>query len=230
MKKLSLIVFICAIMFLFIPVKSIGQGDFSKAFGVSLKASTNGIGGDVVYNFHKRMSIRLGFEKLSYSTSYEFEEQDVSYDALIDFKTGSTSLLFDFYLVRGVFLTAGAGLNLFHVDVDGEPVAPMPFGDIEITPEMIGDFNLQVDPSNKISPYLGIGFGRTLGIKKRFSAAFEIGTYFQGPVDLTFESTGLLSPTSNPEHGQEQLLERQLDQYTMYPVIRLSFSYRIINL
>ena len=230
MKKLSSIVFICAITFLFISVKSNGQGDFSKAIGVSLKASTNGIGGDVVYNFHKKMSIRLGYEKFSFNISQNFEEGDINYDASIDFKTGSLSLLYDYYLLKGVFVTAGFGLNLFHVDVDGKAASAMPFGDISIPEEMIGDFNIQIDPSNKISPYIGIGFGRTLGLKKRFSAAFEIGAYNMGPIDLTIESTGLLSPTSNPEHGQEQLLERQIDQYTWFPVIKLSFSYRFINL
>lgn len=205
------------------------QGDFSPAFGIAVKASTNGFGGDIVYNFHKRMSLRLGFEKLSYNTTVNFEEQNISYDAIIDFSTGSTSLLYDFYLTRGIFLTAGAGLNLFHVDVDGAAASSFPFGDIEISPEMIGDFIIQVDPSNKISPYLGIGFGRTLGLKKKLSAAFEIGGFYQGPIDLTINSTGLLSPTSNPDHGQEEKLEHQLDQYTWWPVLKLSISYRIVN-
>jgi len=205
------------------------QGDFSPALGIAFKASTNGLGGDIVYNFHKRMSIRLGYEKLGYNTTVNFEEQDISYDAVIDFATGSTSLLYDLYLARGIFVTAGAGLNLFHVDVDGSAASAMPFGDIEISPEMIGDFDIMVDPSNKISPYVGIGFGRTLGLRKKLSAAFEIGGFYQGPIDLTIDATGLLTPTSNPAHKQAEKLEHQFDQYKWWPVLKLSISYRIMN-
>ena len=229
MKRIVNILFIAVVLTSSINMKVRAQEDFTKAFGVALKASTNGIGGDFVFNFHKRMSLRLGYEGLSYSTTYNFTEQDISYDALIDFKTGSTSLLFDFYLSRGIFLTAGAGVNAFHVDVDGEAASTFPFGDIEISQDMIGDFNIQVDPGNKISPYIGIGFGRTLGLNKNLAAAFEIGGIYQGPIDLTINSTGLLSPTSNPDHGQEQKLEHQIDQYKWWPVLKLSISYRIVN-
>ena len=116
MKKFITILFVGVVLISSTSQKVRAQGDFSPAFGIAFKASTNGLGGDIVYNFHKRMSLRLGYEKLGYGTTINFEEQDISYDAEIDFATGSTSLLCDFYLLRGIFLTAGAGLNLFHVD------------------------------------------------------------------------------------------------------------------
>ena len=182
MKKLLGILFVCAIFFFITPLKSIAQGNFSQALGISLKASTNGIGGDVIYNFHPKMTLRLGYETLGFNTEFNFEEQNIEYAAIVDLKTGGLSLLYDFYLLKGVFVTGGVVLNTFQADFDGEAESSFPFGDIEIPKEMIGDFNFIVDPATKVSPYIGIGFGRTLGLKKRFSAAFEIGSYYIGPV------------------------------------------------
>ena len=205
------------------------DSEFSPGLGLGLKASTIGIGADLVYNFSPKFAFRLGFERLGYSTSILFEEQGISYDADISFRAGSISLLADFYLGKYVFLSAGAGYNLLRLQFDGEAAGPFPFGDIEIPKEMIGDFSMQLDPSFKVSPYVGIGFGRTIAYDSRIGFAFEVGTFYQGVPNLTIESTGLLSPTSNPDHGQEETLENQIRQYTMYPVLKLSLSYKIIS-
>ncbi|TSA31564.1 MAG: hypothetical protein D4R64_17850 [Porphyromonadaceae bacterium] len=202
---------------------------FSPGIGLALIASTNGLGGDAVYNFHKRMSIRLGFETLGAKKDFIFKENAVTYAANVSFKTGSISLLFDYYLANHIFLSAGAGYNLFHVEFDGQADSYLQFGDIQIPKEKIGTFNFLVDPSLKISPYLGIGFGRTLGLKKKVGFAFELGGFYQGSPDITIVSSGLLSPTSNPDQQQAEKLEGQINQYSIYPVVKLSLSYKIVT-
>ncbi len=206
------------------------QSKYSPGIGIGLKSSTNGLGADLIYNISPQIGVRLGFEKIGFSKRIEFNEQGISYNADIAFSVGSISLLADFYLGKYVFISAGAGYNLFHLQFDGEAGSSLSFGDIEITKEMIGDFSMQIDPSLKVSPYVGLGFGRTLGFDKRVGFAFEIGTFYQGAPDLTIESTGLLSPTSNPNHGQEILLEHAIRRYTMYPVMKLSLSFKILSL
>ncbi len=201
----------------------------SSGLGIGLKASTNGLGADVIYSISPQIAARLGFEKFTYSTNIPFEEQGISYDADVTFSTGSISLLADFYLLKWFFISVGAGYNLFELTLDGRASKPFPFGDIEIPIDRIGDFFMQVNPTYKISPYAGIGFGRTIGFNKNLGLAFELGTYFQGAPDLTIESSGLLSPTSNPDHGQELRLENHISQYTMYPVVRLSINYKILS-
>jgi hypothetical protein len=207
----------------------LAQKSFSPAVGVALKASTNGLGVDAVYNFHNKMDIRLGFEKLGIKTNFTFEEEAVEYATNVSFKTGSISLLFDYYLANHVFLTAGVGWNLFQVVIDGEAASFLQFGDIRIPKEKIGTFNFQVDPSLNISPYAGIGFGRTLGLKKKIGCAFELGVFYQGSPDISIQSTGLLSPTSYPDQKQAARLEQQINQYSIYPVLRLSVSYKIVS-
>jgi hypothetical protein len=199
----------------------------AKGVGITLKASTNGIGADVVYNFHPRMDVRLGYEKLHLKTDFTFTEEKVDYDATTNYNAGSLSLLFDYYLWNQLFLCAGAGWNMFRGTVDGKAGSALQYGDIEIPKEKIGTFDFQIDPSLKISPYFGIGFGRTLGLKKKVGFAFEIGGYYQGSPDLTVASTGLLSPTSNSDQQHEARLEKQVSQYSVYPVLKFSLSYKI---
>lgn len=224
------VVLISSIFFMFfVSLNCWAQNnDFSgKEIGLALKASTNGFGGDVVFNFHKRMDVRLGYEQLHFKTTFSFSEKSVEYDADTDYKTGSLSLLFDYHLAKHVFLTAGVGYNMFHGVVDGKATSDLEYGDIMISKDKIGTFEFQIDPSMKISPYLGIGFGRTLGLAKRVGFAIEIGGYYQGSPDLTITSTGLLSPTSNPDQQQEARLEKQVSQYTVYPVMKFSLSYKL---
>lgn len=199
----------------------------AKGVGIALKSSTNGIGGDVVFNFHPRMNVRLGYEKLHLKTDFTFTEEKVDYDATANYNAGSLSLLFDYYLWNHLFLCAGAGWNMFQGTVDGKAASALQYGDIQIPKEKIGTFDFQIDPSLKISPYFGIGFGRTLGLKKKVGFAFEIGGYYQGSPDLTVASTGLLSPTSNPDQQHEARLEKQISQYSVYPVLKFSLSYKI---
>lgn len=205
------------------------QKPFAPGAGLALKISTNGFGADAVYNFHQKMGIRLGFEKSGFKTDFHFQEESIEYVAKLDLNTGSVSLLFDYYLLDKIFLSAGAGWNLFRAAVDGEAAGAVQFGDVMIPKEKIGTFNFLIEPSLKLSPYAGVGFGRTLGLNKKVGFAFEMGGFFQGSPDITINSSGLLSPTSNPDQQQELKLEKQIKQYSIYPVLKFSLSYKIIS-
>ncbi|MCX6227311.1 MAG: hypothetical protein NTV01_21625 [Bacteroidia bacterium] len=207
----------------------LAQKAFSPGIGLALKASTNGLGVDAVYNFFDKMSVRLGFERLGLKTNFPFTEESVDYTANVIFKTGSISLLYSYHVADNVFFTAGAGWNLFRTKIGGHATSNMQFGDIQIPKERIGTFNYQIDPSWKVSPYLGVGFGRTLGTEKKVAYAFELGGFYQGAPDISIKSDGLLSPTSNPDQKHEIKLEKQINQYSIYPVLKFSLSYKIVS-
>ena len=219
----------CLLLLAAIPFTASAQTPSSKGFGLALKASTNGLGADAVLSFHKNLIVRLGYEKLGINRDFNFSENDVNYGANVDFTTGSASVLLDFYPVRYFFLTAGLGWNLFHAEVDGQATGSLQWGDIQIPAEQIGHFNFQVDPSLHLSPYAGIGIGRTLGLNRRVGFAFELGGFYQGSPDITITSDGMLSPSSNPDQGHEARLERQISQYSIYPVARISLSFKLFK-
>lgn len=200
-----------------------------KGIGLALKGSTMGYGGDLVFKFHNRMSARIGYDQLKLGPyDYDFEEADISFTANINGETGSITALYDYYLAKSIFISAGAGINNFKVDAIGKATEDMPWGDITIPKEKIGDFNVMIEPGLKVSPYLGIGFGKTLS-SKTVGLAFEIGCYYMGGPQFTVESTGLIAPTSDPQNGQQELYESQTSQYYLYPVVKLSLSFKTFS-
>jgi len=201
----------------------------NMSIGVALKGSTMGVGGDVVFQFHEKMTVRLGYDAFNRDFPLSFEEQDITYDANVNFKTGSVTALYDYYLLKYIFVSAGLGLNNFHVNAIGAAKDDLPYGDITIPAEKIGNFEFDIEPSMRISPYLGLGFGRTLGKEKKLGFGFELGAYYMGSPDITIVSSGLIAPTSNPDQGQEALFEKQFSQYNMYPVMKFSLSYKIYS-
>jgi len=223
MKKIAIIL---AFLVLIIFKQGFAQ---NMNLGVAIKGSTMGLGGDVVFQFHERMDARLGFDYLQYSTQKDFSESDITYLADITAKTGSVTALYDFYILKYIFVAAGFGLNNFNINATGKAINGYPYGDIVIAADKIGDFEFDIAPSMRISPYLGVGFGRALGKDSKLGFGFELGSYYQGSPDLTIVTTGLISPTSNPDHGQEKLFESQISQYYLYPIVKFSLSYKIIS-
>ena len=201
-----------------------------RNLGVALKGSTMGYGGDAVFQFNKRMTARLGYDNLKMNFPFDFEESDISYSANADVKTGSLTALYDYYLARNVFVSTGVALNNFDFNTNGAPTEDMPWGDITIPADKIGTFEYDVRPSWRLSPYLGVGFGRTISADKLVAFCVELGAFYQGSPDIAIKSTGLLSPTSNPERGQAALLESQLSQYYLYPYLKFSLSFNILSL
>lgn len=215
------------IILLFLPSASFPQNDIRPGIGIVVKASTNGLGGDILYSFNNKLNLRAGGEVFKYDRDIGFSENDIDYEAVVEARVGSISLLLDYVPLSWFFISGGAGYNLFHGDVNGNAASGMPFGDIVIPEEKIGTFEFDLDPGWKVSPYLGIGFGTIYNREKRLGFAFELGSFYQGKPDIGIQTDGLLSPTSNPDQGQESRLERQIDQYYLYPVIKFSLSVRI---
>jgi hypothetical protein len=207
----------------------LAQPGSKPAFGAAIKVSTNGPGGDLVYRYNEKVGFRLGFDRLGFKRAFTFEENAVDYAADLQLRTGGLALLADYYLASKVFISAGAAWNLFSAKISGHAAGPLQFGDIQIPADKIGSFDFVIKPSWKVSPYLGIGFGRTLNFGKRVGFAFELGAFYQGPPDIAIASDKLLSPTSNPDHRQSEKLERQISQYSVYPVMKFSLSYRITS-
>lgn len=201
-----------------------------KNIGLALKGSTMGYGGDAVFQFNKRMTARLGYDNLDMNFPFDFEESDISYSANANVKTGALSALYDYYLAKSFFVTTGVALNNFNVDTKGEPNKDMPYGDITIPADKIGTFEYDVRPSWRLSPYLGVGFGHTLSQDKLVAFCVELGAFYQGSPDISIKTDGLLSPTSNPDRGQEALMESQVSQYYLYPYLKFSLSFNLFSL
>lgn len=216
-----------SIFMLFVSNVALSQ---TISVGIAPKASTMGLGGDIILQFRHNMSVRAGFDKMGYSFPYDFNQENIEYHSINDLKTGSLSALLDIQLVPLFFVTTGLAVNNLHLVSTGNAKNAFEYGDITISPEKIGTFTVEVRPGLRISPYAGIGFGRTLSAKSRVGFAFEIGTYYMGSPKVSIEADGLISPTANPDHGQAEIFENQLSQYYLYPILRMSVNFKIIDI
>jgi hypothetical protein len=198
-----------------------------KGLFIGGQASTNGLGFNLRYVFGKRVTIKSGVESLNLNYSFQFDENDISYNADFNYKTGGSFLMADYFYTNSLYFTGGAIFNDFQPRLEGMANSDMQYGDITIPASKVGGFNMQFEPELKISPYAGIGFRKFLGKKKMVTYNFETGLYYIGPPQLTIDATGLLAPTADPAHGKKQFLENQFSVYKYYPVVKLAIAMRL---
>lgn len=199
----------------------------NTGFGLVLKGSTNGIGADLAYQFHRNMDLRIGYETFDYTTIQNFSANDINLSIAAALKAETFSLLFNYYLTRHFFFTAGAMYNNFKTTATGKPVEDYVWGDVIISKENLGSIDVTVAPKVKIAPYFGMGIGRIVGVKHRISLAAELGLLYIGSPDIALAATGILEPTVNPVYDQEAILEEELSQFKFYPVLKISMGIKL---
>lgn len=182
------------------------SSDFNHQIGVSLKASTNGFGGDIYYRPMEKLAVKAGAEYLSFHLTDETLKKyvgddvnitipnpmgsDLEFSSYGKFKTGAISLAVGYQPFKALYFTAGIGKYLFASDVTGTPLTDLAItsqnipgvGTINprIAKENLGVFNITVNPSNTFIPYLGIGLGSYVPRNKTVSFALEFGAYYVG--------------------------------------------------
>jgi hypothetical protein len=198
-----------------------------SGFYIGGQATTNGLGFNLRYIINKRLTLKSGVESMHLSYSFLLDENEVSYDTEINYKTGGVFLLADFFYARSLYISGGVMMNDFQPFLKGIAASDLPYGDISIPSSKVGEFVFSVEPDLKYSPYIGLGLQKFIGKLKLISWNFETGFYYMGPPKVNIEATGLLAPTADPAHGQKGQLEKQFSVYKYYPVAKLAVSLRI---
>lgn len=225
---------IAALLFSIMVVNA--QSDFSPQIGVSLKASTIGLGGDVYFRPLKSLAIKAGYEGFNANITAATIQPiagdaasisipmptggDLGFDLGAKFKTGALSLAVGFQPFGGLYLTAGISRFAFNIEATGTPTTNLSLGTYTVTgagtvnpfisKEKLGDFSVSLSPKYKIAPYFGIGLGSFVPRKNRVSFAFEIGAYYMGALQTQINlPAGLKS--ANIDYGAT-LTQSQKDQ------------------
>jgi len=191
------------------------------------QAATSGFGLNLRYILNKNITLKTGIEKLNLNRNFNFNENDITYDASFNYKTGGLFFMTDFYYAKALYVSGGAAINQLNPRISGKASSSFPYGDISIPASKIGDFQIEVEPSIKLSPYGGIGFRQFIGAKKRVVYNFETGVYYIGEPKVEIDATGLLAPTANPAHEKKELFEKQLSAYKFYPVVKMNLAIKI---
>lgn len=196
--------------------------DFGLSIGI--KASTLGFGGEVTAQIKPKLHLRLGGAYYKYNLDMTPFEDFVKGEGYV--KAGGISLLANWQLGRVFFLSAGGVFNFTEARVNGVSAKSVFVGSIEVQPEDVGTVDISVKPSLKISPYAGLGIGRTISKNKVVSFAFELGATYIDKPKATLITTGMLTPSSSEE--QVNQLNENLSWINLYPIVSFQLSFRII--
>ncbi len=215
---------------------------FAKNVSVGLNVGvSNGVGIDVAYRFAKHFAVKAGYNYADYTKkgyTYDIvttntttglkETKTVSFDAGV--KLSNLALNVEYMPgPKGRFKLIG-GLAVFPdntLTVGGQVLTAVKFNDVQLNPEDIGNGTIEVGFSQKVSPFIGMGFGRTFP-RKRMNISFDLGTYYKGEYRVNIHVNPGVILKENEENAavlQKNFNENPYGKF--WPVMNLRLGYLI---
>lgn len=211
----------------------VGGKNFAVALGISGSA-INGLGGNVTVGLTKSFDLRLGYEKLDYTIpTLNMDQDDISFDVSPQLKNGGFSAIVDWHFLRKMYLAGGLYFSRFGFTADVKSSKPIKIGDIEYSPDAMGQLSIALKPKNTVAPYLGLGFGTNLARFNRLGFSFEIGAYHTGSYVVDVSGTNFFEANGAP--GNEDSFAKLNDTLNGFswsgiiPALKIGVSYRLFN-
>jgi hypothetical protein len=180
--------------------------DGGATFGVSVEASTLGLGLSVGMPLGERFNVRGAYHTYDYELDQiEDAGSGATYDGELNLQ--SAGLFADWHPFKGGFrITAGLVSNGNEISLTGQPTG----GQFEV-----GDCTFQSDPSDPLAvdgtvefastaPYVGIGWGGNLNAEPGFFMTLDLGLLLSGSPDTNLTGRGSASnadPIGRPQCG-----------------------------
>lgn len=212
---------------------AMGIADAARAdVALALRGGTLGIGAELAVGITDNLNLRFGYALFDYST--EIEDTDVLYDA--DLELRNPSALLDWHAFGGGFrVSVGAVGASTKVVGTGVPTG----GSYEINGALypanaVGSLKAEIEASNSIAPYIGIGWGNPVDRAGRWTFLFDIGAVYYGsePDVMVSVSCGealnaaQCAQLRNDVEAERRDLIDEVDTLNWYPVINLGISFR----
>lgn len=140
----------------------------------------------------EQKDVALGDRKVDANVKFNFN----TYDLWVDYNPFKKS---SFKLVGGI-----SYLSKLKTAVVFVPSTTVKYGDLVIPQDQIGDITASADWSNKIVPYLGLGFGRAIP-KHNVGFGIEFGGYFIGKPDFAYDGTKMFAPNTEKEKESQEI-------------------------
>ena len=191
------------------------------------KFGTTGLGLEMTFGVNPYLNLRSGFNYGSFTWGQEFG--NVDYDA--DVTMTSVPLLLDVHPFGGQFRITG-GLYLqpgTKADLDATPSEPTQIGSHTYNPDTIGTLTGEIEVGDVLTPYVGIGFGNTVGEDQLLTLTLDIGVIFQS-YDVSLDSDGAgmtaqLDTFREDLKKEEGLLQKDADDWKIFPVVAISLAW-----
>lgn len=212
---------VIGMMLLILPI----QAQAVVGVGVTAKAGTTGLGGDVTVPLISNwLNLRGGYNFLTWRPS--ITQSGIDYKADLDFET--IPILLDLHPFHGNFrITGGVFINNHEMDlsstVDASTVGNGGSAGV-------ARLNANASWSKDFAPYLGIGFGNaaddnTLDLPVAVGFSLDIGAFYQGSPNVTLtDSSGAVNAADL--EAERRQLEDDLSGFKFYPVVTVGIHIR----
>ena len=191
------------------------------------KFGTTGLGLELTFGVNPYLNLRSGFNYGSFTWGQELG--NVDYD--VDVTMTSVPLLLDVHPFGGHFRLTG-GLYLqpgTKADIEATPTEPTQIGSHTYNPDTIGTLNGKIEVDSALTPYVGFGFGNTVGEDQLLTLTLDVGVIFQS-YDVSLDSNGAgmtakLDTFREDIKKEEALLQKDADDWKIYPVVAISLAW-----
>jgi hypothetical protein len=213
---------------LFVGVISLG---FSTAlaqggFSVGARVGTTGIGGEVAYGLTERVNVRAGVALYDFTVEYTTEDRDP--DVRLDLESNNRAYRFfvDYLpFKRFLRLTGGFVYQGPEFKGKGTPIESYtdPGSGVTIPANQMGSIELDILYEDKFSPYLGIGFGNSVG-KNRLTLSLDAGVIFTGKPDVESRTFG---PIADVIDYDPSVIRDDAQKITLWPLLSVGVALRL---
>ena len=201
----------------------LGLGSVAQAgVGLTLKAGTTGIGGDLTFRLNDNLNLRAGVSY--FNTTQNTDDADGELNLL------NVPVLIDWhpFTNSGFRISTGAMFSDNYLKLSADKGQTV---NIDDTDYQVDTLKGKIDFDNTISPYLGIGWGNAVDTSSRWHFSTDIGVAFVSSPNVTLDAKIDALDT----HTQAQLdaaIAKQKDtykddysQFQIFPVLTIGLSY-----
>ncbi|MDQ8184844.1 hypothetical protein [Pelagicoccus sp. SDUM812002] len=203
------------------------EANATSRFALGVEGGTTGLGGSVWFTASKQFTFNAGYGSLSEDKDYSTD--GVDYSGNVDLSNGYATIQWHpggggFHLLAGVVFTENS------VNVVGRPESGTTYDldGVEYPASLVGTIVGDVEWDNSTAPYIGFGFSKKPE-GKGWGAYINAGVMDAGSAVARLEATGLIADQPQFEsdlRAEEQDLNDELDEFDLYPVVRLGVMYR----
>lgn len=191
-----------------------------------VRVSSQGFGLELVGSLTERLNVRAGANYFTLSKSLTKSGNEFDFDL----KLKSFNALLDWHVFGGSFRISGGGvIDKNFLDGVASDANTYDIGDMVFTIDEVGTLRGEIDYRD-LSPYVGVGWGNPLAKDSGWTFMVDLGVVFIGAANVDLTSTGgTLSNDANflAEVVKEEADVRDdLDDFKLYPVVFLGFSYK----
>ncbi len=197
---------------------------FTPGWAIGVKVTTFGPGIEVVKSFNELVNLRLGgtYFKMKYDFSTDTEVSTINRSYAT---TGAINLMADLNFVSFMHFTGGFLFNMNKFELQATAKEDYYVDESQDTPETTGNVDYKFT-TNKLCPYAGFGFGRSISRSNLVSFSFDFGVVYHGAPKVSLNTNGVISETDSME--QEQILRDNIEGYKFYPMISFQLSFRFL--